>query len=43
MQLDLNNLPSDTTLLHRLVCDMASVVEQRDSEIDRLQLIIKEL
>src|SRR2546430_6528933 len=43
MQLDLDNLPSDTVLLHRLVRDMASVVEQRDSEIDRLQLIIKQL
>src|SRR5262249_4905975 len=43
MQLDLNNLPTDTALLHRLVRDMASVVEQRDSEIDRLQLIIKQL
>ena len=43
MQLDLNNLPTDTALLHRLVRDMASVVEQRDSEIDRLELIIKQL
>src|SRR3974390_2017098 len=43
MQLDLNNLPTDTALLHRLVRDMASVVEHRDDEIDRLQLIIKQL
>ena len=43
MQLDLNNLPSDTVLLHLLVRDMASVVEQRDGEIERLQLIIKQL
>src|SRR5262252_2935491 len=43
MQLDLNNLPTDTALLHRLVRDMASVVEQHESEIDRLQLIIKQL
>ena len=43
MQLDLNNLPSDTALLHRLVRDMASVVERRDDEIERLQLIIKQL
>jgi transposase len=41
MQLDLDNLPSDPTLLHHLVRDMASVVEQRDGEIERLQLIIK--
>jgi transposase len=43
MQLDLDNLPSDTVLLHRLVRDMASVVERRDGEIERLQLIIKRL
>jgi len=43
MQLDLNNLPSDTVLLHRLVRDMASVVARRDGEIERLQLIIKQL
>src|SRR6267142_1382961 len=43
MQLDLNNLPSDTILLHQLVRDMASVVEQRAGEIERLQLIIKQL
>src|SRR5262249_58844999 len=43
MQLDLNNLPSDTVLLHHLVRDMASLVERRDGEIDRLQLIIKQL
>ena len=43
MQLDLDNLPSDTVLLHLLVRDMASVVEQRDGEIERLQLIIKQL
>jgi hypothetical protein len=43
MQLDLNNLPNDTELLHRLVRDMASVVERRDDEIERLQLIIKQL
>jgi len=43
MQLDLDNLPSDTTLLHRLVRDMAAVVERRDGEIERLQLIIRQL
>jgi transposase len=43
MQLDLNNLPSDTVLLHRLVHDMASVVAQRNGEIERLQLIIRQL
>ena len=43
MQLDLNNLPSDTALLHRLVREMAVVVDSRDGEIERLQLIIKKL
>ena len=43
MQLDLDNLPADTPLLHQLVRDMAAVVESRDGEIERLQLIIKKL
>jgi transposase len=43
MQLDLDNLPADTALLHRLVRDMATVAERRDGEIDRLQLIIRQL
>src|ERR1700676_3158720 len=43
MRLDLENLPSDPALLHRLVRDMVTVVEQRNGEIDRLQLIIRQL
>ena len=43
MRLDLENLPSDIGLLHRLVCDMAVVVETRDDEIERLQRLIKQL
>ena len=43
MRLDLENLPSDIDLLHRLVCDMASAVETRDDEIERLQRLIKAL
>ena len=43
MRFDLENLPSDTALLHRLVHEMASVVESRDGEIERLQSIIKKL
>ena len=43
MRLDLGNLPSDIDLLHRLVRDMAVVVETRDDEIDRLQRLIKQL
>jgi len=43
MRLDLDNLPSDPALLHRLVRDMAACVEHRDGEIERLQSIIKTL
>jgi transposase len=43
MQFDLDNLPSDTTLLHHLVRDMAAAVKQRNGEIERLQLIIRQL
>ena len=43
MRLDLENLPSDIDLLHRLVRDMAAVVETRDDEIERLQRLIKQL
>lgn len=43
MRLDLDNLPSDTALLHQLVRDMAAVVTTREDEIERLQTIIKKL
>jgi transposase len=43
MQLDLNNLPKDPALLHRLVCDIAATIEHRDSEIERLKSTIKQL
>lgn len=43
MQIDLTDLPTDTTLLQRLVTDMAAGLSQRDGEIDRLQQIIKSL
>jgi transposase len=43
MQLDLNNLPTDTELLHRLVRDIAATIGHRDSEIERLRSIIKKL
>ncbi len=43
MQLDLDNLPSDPALLHRLVRDIALLIEHRNSEIERLRLIIKQL
>jgi transposase len=42
MRLDLENLPSNIDLLHRLVRDMASVVESRDDEIERLRRLIKQ-
>jgi transposase len=43
MQLDLANLPDDTVLLHRLVRDLVADKEQRDSEIDKLRHIIRQL
>lgn len=43
MRFDLDHLPSDTALLHRLVRDMADAVEAADDEITRLRTIIKEL
>ena len=43
MQIDLGNLPSDTGLLHRLVREIAGVVEHRDDEIKRLRAIITQL
>src|SRR5689334_19925402 len=43
MHLDLANLPTDTTLLHRLVRDLAVGMEQRDGEIEKLRLIIRQL
>ena len=43
MRFDLDNLPVDTALLHHLVRDLAALVESRDGEIERLQLIIKKL
>ena len=43
MHLDLRNLPSDTTLLHQIVRDMAAGMEQRDGEIEKLRLIIRRL
>jgi transposase len=43
MQLDLANLLDDTKQLHLLVRDMAANLEHRDSEIERLRLIVKQL
>jgi transposase len=43
MQLDLANLPTDTALLHRLVRDIVGTIDHRDSEIERLKSIIKQL
>lgn len=43
MQLDLNNLPSDAELLQRLVRDIAAAIDHRDTEIERLKSIIKQL
>jgi transposase len=43
MHLDLANLPTDTTLLHQLVRDLAVSMEQRQGEIEKLRLIIRQL
>ncbi len=43
VRLDLENLPRDVDLLHRLVRDMAAIVEARDDEIGRLQRLVKQL
>jgi hypothetical protein len=43
MRLDLENLPTDTALLHQLVREMAGFVGERNGEIDRLKAIIKQL
>src|SRR5712664_2676994 len=43
MQLDLNNLPTDTELLHSLVRYIFGTIEHRDSEIERLKSIINQL
>lgn len=43
MRFNLDNLPSDTALLHRLVRDMAAAALSREDEIERLQQIIKQL
>jgi len=43
MQLDLDNLPTETALLHRLVRDIVGTIEHRETEIERLKSIIKQL
>ena len=43
MRLDLDHLPRDTALLHQLVRDLAARVEQRDGEIEKLHLIVRQL
>ena len=43
MRFDLDDLPSEPTLLQHLIRDMAVAVEHRDGEIERLKSIIKTL
>jgi len=43
MRFDLDDLPSEPTLLQHLIRDMAVAVEHRDGEIERLESIIKTL
>ncbi len=42
MRIALDELPTDTDVLHRLVRDMASALDSRQSEIERLRQIIVE-
>jgi transposase len=43
MRLNLDDLPRDTALLHQLVRDLLAEKDQRDREIDKLRLIIRQL
>jgi transposase len=43
MQLNLNDLPTDTALLYRLIHDIAGGLAHRDTEIERLRSIVKQL
>ena len=50
MRFDLDNLPRDTVLLHRLVRDMAEAMEtdrtqlsEAQSEVEKLRVIIRQL
>lgn len=43
MRLDLANLPTDTAVLHQLVHDLIVEKDRRDSEIEKLRLIIRQL
>ena len=42
MRFDFDHLPHDTALLHQLVRDLAARVEQRDGEIEKLRLIVRQ-
>jgi transposase len=43
MQIDLANLPSEPEVLHQLVRDLAAQMDERDGEIERLRLIVRQL
>ena len=43
MQLNLDDLPTDTALLQRLVREIVGGLAHRDTEIERLKSIIKQL
>lgn len=43
MRLNLDDLPFDPALLHKLMRDMATILDTRDGEIDHLQQIIRQL
>jgi transposase len=43
MRLDLARLPTDPILLHRVVRDLAEVLERRDAEIETLRQLVRTL
>jgi len=43
MKIDLHNLPCDIDILHRLVRDMATVIEGHNKQFEHMQGIIKQL
>ena len=43
MRLDLQNLPTDIALLHQVVRDLAEAVEEKDTELEKLRVLLSQL
>ena len=43
MRLDLQNLPTDIVLLQQVVRDLAEVVEEKDTELEKLRVLVSQL